>query len=500
MAFAYFCAMLKTVFATAIAMLFLSFVSVQPVIAQTGEKWSLLKCVQYAIENNISVKQADLQSRFSELTYKQSKSSQLPNLNFSNNYSLRFGRAENPSTGILEDNNIFNISFGLSSQVDIFNWFSKKNTIEANKLTNEADKEQVKKVQDDVAINVAVAYLQILLAKEQANLTRVQVSTTKEQLNNTRKRVDAGALPEISAAELEAQLSRDSSSLISAEAATQQLILQMKALLNIDAGAAFDTDTPPVDRIPVDPISELQPEAVYALALANFAQQRVIDLRLRSAKKAVDAAKGQLYPSIGAFANLGTNYVSFKDKPVYNQVVTGYNTNTGIRANAGGGVYLPVEVPTTGPGTTVISYFSPDKFGSQLNANFGQGVGIGVSVPIFNGKAARTNWERTKLQVRQWELTKESDNQSLKQNIYRAYNDALSSLEKFNSDRKTVQTSARSLDFAQKRYDQNLLSTFDLINSQNNYLRAQIQALYSQYDYVFKIKLLEFYKGQGIKL
>lgn len=485
--------MFKSIVATLIAILFVTYASAQ-------EKWNLVKCVQYAIENNISVRQSDLQSRFSELTYNQGKQAQWPSLNFSNNYSFRLGRAENPSTGILEDNNIFNISLGLSSQVDIFNWFSKRNTIEANKLTYEADKEQVKKVQDDISLNVAVAYLQILLAREQANLTRVQISTTTEQLTTTRKRVDAGALPEINAAELEAQLSRDSSNLITAEANVQQFILQMKALLNLDAGVVFDIETPPVDRIPVDPIAELQPEAVYALALANLPQQKVIDLRLRSAKKTVDAAKGQMYPSIGAFANLGTNYVSFKDKPIYNQVVTGYNTGTGIRANAGGGVYLPVEVPTTTPGTTVVSYFSPDNFGRQLNNNFGQGVGVGVSVPIFNGGVARTNWERTKLQVRQWELTKESDNQTLKQNIYKAYNDAMSSLQKFNADKKSVQTSARSLDFAQKRYDQNLLSTFDLINSQNNFLTAQIQALYSQYDYVFKMKLLEYYKGRGIKL
>ena len=485
--------MLKTFFTTGIAILFVSLVSAQ-------EKWSLVKCVQYAIDNNISVKQSDLQSRFSELTYKQGKQSRLPSLNFSNNYSFRFGRAENPSTGILEDNNIFNISFGLSSQVDLFNWFSKKNTIESNRLTYEADKEQVKKVQNDIALNVAVAYLQILLAREQANLTRVQVNTTIEQLNNTRKRVDAGALPEINAAELEAQLSRDSSTLITAEASVQQFLLQMKALLNIDAGTSFDIETPPVDKVPVDPISELQPEAVYALALANLPQQKVIDFRIRSAKKSVEAAKAQLYPSIGAFANLGTNYVRFKDKPIFNQVLSGFDTTTGIRTKVSQGVYLPVEVPILDPGNTVIGYFTPDKFGSQLNANFGQGIGIGISVPIFNGRIARTNWERTKLQVRQWELTKESDNLTLKQNIYTAYNDAVSSLQKFNADKKSVQTSARSLEFAQKRYDQNLLSTFDLINSQNNYLRAQIQALYSQYDYVFKIKLLEYYKGQGIKL
>lgn len=485
--------MLKTALTTLFTVLFIIGVSAQ-------EKWSLLKCVQYATENNISIKQQDLQARFSKLTYKQGKQSQWPSLNFSNSYSFRFGRAENPSTGILEDNNIFNINFGLQSQVGLFNWFSKRNSIESDKLTHEADKELVKKVQDDISLNVAVAYLQILLSKEQVNLAKVQVSTTLEQLSNTRKRVDAGALPEINAAELEAQLSRDSSALITAEATVQQFLLQMKALLNLDAAVAFDVETPPVDRVPLDPIAELQPEAVYALALANLPQQRVIDLRLRSAKKAVESAKGQMYPSIGAFANLGTNYVSFKDKPIFNQVITGYNTNTGIRANAGGGVYLPVEVPTTSPGNTVVGYFSPGAFGDQINNNFGQGIGIGITVPIFNGAAARTNWERTKLQVRQWELTKDQDNQTLKQNIYRAYNDAVSSLQKFNADKKAVQTSARSLEFAQKRYDQNLLSTFDLINSQNNYLTAQIQALYSQYDYVFKMKLLEFYKGQGIKL
>jgi outer membrane protein len=487
--------MFKSIVATLMAILFVTCVSAQ-------EKWNLVKCVQYAIENNISVKEADLQTRFSELTYKQGKQSKLPTLNFSNNYSFRYGRAENPSTGILEDNNIFNISFGLSSQVDIFNWFSKKNSIEASRLSNEADKQQVKKVQDDIALNVAVAYLQILLAKEQANLSRVQVNTTKEQLSNTRKRVDAGVLPELNAAELEAQLSRDSSSLITAEASVLQFFLQMKALLNLDAGVVFDIETPPVDRVPVESLADLQPEAVYALALANLPQNKVTDLRIKSAQKSAESAKGQMYPSIGGFANLGTNYVTFKDKPFYDEVLVRYDTLSPIkaRADAGGGVYYPVQVPITKRGDNIVGYITPDKFGSQLNKNFGQGIGVGVSVPIFNGATLRTNWQRAKLQIRQWELTKESDNQILKQNIYNAYNDATSSMQKYYADKKSVQTSARSFEFAQKRYDQNLLSTFDLINSQNNLLRAQIQALYSQYDYVFKMKLLEYYKGQGIKL
>jgi len=463
-------------------------------------KWDLRRCVEYAVANNISVRQSDLQTRFSELTFKQGKQSQLPSLNFSNNYGFRLGRAENPSTGVLADNNIFNISLGLNSQISIFNWFSKKNTIESERLSMEADKAQVKKIQDDISLSVAVAYLQILLSREQVNLTKVQVQTTIEQLNNTRKRVEAGVLPELNAAELEAQLSRDSSNLITAETSVLQFILQMQAVLNLDAATAFDIESPPVDKIPIDNLADLLPESVFALALVNLPQQKVIDLRMQSAKKSVEAAKGQMYPSIGGFANLATNYVDFRRRPLfYNQVLTGYSPSL-LRVQTAPNVYLLVELPDYQNGTTVLKYSEPDKFAQQLNKNFGQGFGVGLSVPIFNGGSLRSSWERSKLVVKQWELTKEQDNQKLKQDIYKAYNDATAAIQKFSADKKSVETAAKSFDFAQKRYDLNLLSTFDLINSQNNLLRARIQALYSQYDYVFKMKLLEFYKGQGIKL
>jgi outer membrane protein len=480
-----------------VLLLSISFAGCPAINAQ--QKWDLQKCVSYALANNISVRQTDLQSKFSELTYQQSKSSQYPTLSFGNSSSFRLGRSENPSTGVLEDNNLFSQGFQLSSGVSIFNWFSKKNTIEADRLTVEADKAQTKKIQDDIALNVAVAYLQVLLAKEQINIAKVQVSQTQAQLENTRKRVNAGVLPELNAAELEAQLARDSSNLIGNEATVRQSVLQLKALLNLDAAADFDLDTPPVDKIPVESLGELQPDAVYALALANLSQQKVNELRLLSAKKNVEVAKGQLYPTISAFGSLGTNYVHFKARPIYDQVLTGYS-GSAIRANAGAGIFYPVEVPVFKPGTTVISSIKADKYGSQLNTNFGQNVGISINVPIFNGRSAQTNWERSKLNVKQLELTKEQDNQKLKQDIYKAYNDATAALQKFNANKKTVETSAKSYDFASKRYNLNLLSTYDLINSQNNLQRAKIELLVAQYDYVFKMKLLEFYKGQGLKL
>ncbi|MBM3416238.1 MAG: TolC family protein [Bacteroidetes bacterium] len=454
------------------------------------EKWTIVGCVDHALKNNISVRQTDLQSRFSELTYRQNKAGQFPSLNFNASTGYRFGRSENPTTGVLEDNNFFNLGMQLQSGVSIFNWFSQKNTIEASRLSWEADKQQIQKAKEDIALNVAVAYLQILLAKEQVNLAKVQVRQTTEQLTATRKRVEAGVLPELNAAELEAQLARDSSSLVTAEASVQQFLLQMKVLLNLDAGTLFDIEIPPVDRIPVEPLADLQPEAVFALAIKALPQQKVNELRIQSAQKLVAAAKGTMYPSFSAFSGMGTNYVNIKIP----EIIPGPFKATGAIVNVNGTDYNVVAPSFVQTGERHI------PLGDQFKNNFAQNFGIGVSVPIFNGRTARTAWERNKLTVQQFQLQKEQGDMQLKQDIYKAYNDAVAALQKFNADNKSVQTAEKAFDFARRRYELNLLSTYDLINSQNNVLRAKIQALYSQYDYVFKMKLLEFYRGQGLKL
>ena len=463
------------------------------------EKWNLQKCVEYALANNISVKQTDLQSQFSALSLKQSKASQLPTFNFSNSAGFSFGLSENPTTGILENNSFFNSGAQLQAQVSLFNWFSKRNAIDANRLTYEADIQQTEKVKNDVALNVAVAYLQILLAREQANLSRIQLQQTISQLESTQKQVDAGKLPELNAAQLEAQLATDSSSLITAETSAQQFVLQLKALLNLDAGMAFDVETPPVDMIPVEGLAALQPEDVYASAMVNLPQQKVNELRIKSAEKDMGVAKAAMYPTVSAFGGLDTRYAHFEKAPIYNQLVTGY-TVTPLRADAGNGVFYNVEQPVVRNGNNIVGYVKSNDFRKQMKENFGQNFGIGLSIPILNGRRARTSWEQSKLTVKNLELTKEQGDQQLKQDIYKAYIDATAAIQKFNANKKGVQTAQKAYDFANKRYELGLLSTYELLNSQNALQTAKTQLLYAQFDYVFKIKLLEFYKGQGLKL
>jgi outer membrane protein len=150
----------------------------------------------------------------------------------------------------------------------------------------------------------------------------------------------------------------------------------------------------------------------------------------------------------------------------------------------------PFEQPVVGK----FPYFS------QLNQNFRQSIGLGVTVPIFNGGILRTNWKRAKLNVEQAELAQEQNSFVLKQDIYTAYNDAVAAMQKFNASRKAVQTAQKAYDFAVKRYEVGLLSTYELITTQTALAQAKSNLLAAQYDYVFKMKLLEFYKGQGLKL
>ena len=461
------------------------------------EKWDLRKCVDYAVSHGFTIKQAELQTKLADIQYNQSRLSQYPTLNAGNSYGVSFGLRENPTTGILENQRFFNLGLNLQSSASIFNWYSKKNAIAADQFEMLAARAGVEKQKNDLSLLVANNYLAILLAKEQENIARVQLQQSISQFTNTRKLVDAGALPELNAAELEAQVARDTSSVISAKGNVQQAILNLKANLNLDAAAEFEVAIPPVEMIPIDPIADLQPEAVFALAVKNLPQQQVNSLRYQAGEKSMLSSKGAMKPNIGAFGNIGTNYVYFKT-PIYNRILTGTTTPTGLIVNTGT-IDYPVLQPATKQGD-ISGYIKPNGLGPQLSNNMGQNIGLNISVPIFNGSSLRSNYERSKVNLQNLSLQKDIDNQKIKQDIYSAYNAAIVALEKFNASKKAVETSQRSYDFSKKRYDVGMLPTLDLITNQNNLFRAKLEMVSNQFDYVFKMKVLEFYRGLGIKL
>lgn len=458
------------------------------------DTWSLKRAVQYALDNNISVKQADVQARLAALNLRQSRLMQIPSANLSASTGINAGRSIDPTTNQFTTTQLLSAGFNVSSAMTVFNFFSIKNNIEGNRLDNEAARVNVEKIRNDVAINVATAYLLVLVSQEQANIAKLAAQLTAQNLENTRKRVEAGALPELNLAELEAQLALDSSNLINAVNTSKQNILQLKAVLSLDAGKEMVVEAPPLEDIPVLPLAELQPESVYSDAVRNLPQQKVNDLRIQAAEKYVKAARGQMYPSLSLFAGLGSNYANNK-VPTINQVPTGKLDTTGAFINIGGTLY---DVVAPGFNTVVTSNRIP--FTTQFSDNFRQNIGVQLNIPLFNNGTARTAWERNKLNVTSLQLQKDLDLLTLKQDIYTAYNDASSALQRYMAGQKSVQTAEKAYNFAQKRYELGLLTTIDLLTNQNNLNRARVELAQAHVDYVFKLKLLEFYKGQGIKV
>lgn len=466
--------------------------------AQTPQKWNLRSCIDYAMANNISVKQTDVQAKLSNLTYQQSKLGQYPSLSFGTNSSLNSGNNQDPTTFSRVTETYLSAGFQLQTSADIFNFFSKRNTIAANQWQWMAAKASVDKIKNDVALSVANAYLQILLAQEMEKIAGVQVKQTLSQLEMTRKRVQAGSLPPLNQTQLEAQLASDSSSLVSAQGSVESNKLNLKSLMNLDAATVMEIETPPVDLIPVEPIAELQPDFVYTQALANQPQQKANDYSLKAALKSQAAAHAMRLPSVSAFGSLSTNYLAFHQKAQYAPVITGY-TSTGLVADAGGGVLYDVQSPVITKGD-IIGYTRPSAFGTQLQDNFRRAVGLSISVPIFNGGSMKTNYERSKLTVTNARLQQEADNQKLKQDIYQAFNAASVAMQKYNASSRAVAANEQAFELAGKRYEVGMLSTYDLITTQNNLLRSKMENTLNHFDYVFKMKVLEFYKGVGLKL
>ncbi len=463
-------------------------------VSQAQDKWDLKRCVSYALANNISVKQADVQARLAKLTLGQSKLQQIPTLIFGTGVGINSGNSLNPTNYTVNNTTFLYNNFSLQSSVVLFNGFNLQNVIAANRAAWQAALATTDKTRNDISLNVANAYLQVLLAREQAEAARAKLALSQSQLEITRKQVKAGTLPELNAAELESQVAQDSSNYINLTGTIQQNVLTLEAYMGLDASTPFEVDSPPVDEIPVEKLADVQPEAVYSLALTNQPQQKADAFQIEANRHLVKANKGAMYPMISLGGNMGTNY---NTTPVPQYQSSLVKLPQPVKIGYVQGSNTPVLVDSL---TTSVSHDTHTPYFKQLNSYFNQSIGINVSIPILNNGTLRTNYAKSKLNLRYAELQRDQDNLTLKNNIYQAYTAATTALQKYEANKISVAASGKSADFAQKRYAVGMLNTIDLLTNQNNFFNAKINLLSSQYDYVFKMKVLEFYKGLGIKL
>jgi outer membrane protein len=459
------------------------------VVGHSQEKWDLKRCVDYAVTNNISVKQADVQARLAKLTLAQSKLAQIPTLTFGTGIGVNSGYTLNPTSFSLNTSTTLYNNYTLQSSVVIYNGLTLRHLIEADRYAWAAALANSELTKNNITLNVANAYLSVLLARETTEASQLQLRLSQNQLEITRKQVKAGTVPELNAAELESQVAQDSATYVTSVGNTEQSVLTLKAYMDMDAGIPFEVYTPPVEDIPIEALADLQPEAVYSLALVHQPQQKMDALQIKSYEKMVESSRGAMYPVVSINANLSTNYINLPQQSItYTPAVVPVGYVEGTNAKVFDSTYIP------GYTSSNVPYFK------QIHQYFSQTVGLNVSIPILNQGILRTNLAKSKMNLLNQELQRDQDNLTLKQNIYQAYTTAVTALHKFEANKISVTATQKSFEYAQKRYNVGMLNTVDLLTNQNNFFNARINLISSQFNYVFAMKVLEYYKGLGIKL
>ena len=310
-------------------------------------------------------------------------------------------------------------------------------------------------------------------------------------MEQTRAFANAGRLPELNVAQLESQLATDSANLINSIASYNSAILDLKAMMNLDFSTPFSIDVPDAEVSGTLLMSSLQPEDVYEKARDHFGAIKGSKLRVSAAERSLAAAKGGLYPQLSVGYQLGTsyasNYQSYTYKPAGYQVA-------GYAVDSTGSKSYPVYQPTFNTITNDI------PFSTQFENNLRHSIFLNLSVPIFNGWQNQYNVRQARINVASQQLNEYNAELTLKQNVYKAHNNAINSIQKYNAARRASEAASRAFDFAKKRYDLGLTSTVDLLVTQSTQFTAASNMVIAKYDLIFKLKVIDYYLGKEIKL
>jgi outer membrane protein len=454
--------------------------------------WTLEKSIQCAQDNNLDIKQSVLNERLAALQLQQSNLAQLPNASASSNIGRSYGRSVDPTSNqFINQGYSF---FGLNGNVDVllFGWFQKRNTISQNKLLNKAAGADLDQLKDNISLNVATAFLRILMAREQINIQEGQLHYSTKQLEQTKAFVQAGRSPDLDLAQMESQVATDSSAYYTALSTYQESILDMKAIMNFDMGKPFDAVAPQVEDLTLTEISMMSPEEIYLSAQGHFGSVKSGQYRLDASRKSLEVSKGALYPSIDLSGQFGTNYASTLKE------ISGTPTISGSAPN---GDFVNINNNQYNIQSYTYSYNTKTTpFWDQFSNNFRHTYALSLSVPIFNGWTSRLNVNRSKIDVMTKTYDLEKTKLQLKQDVYKAYYDAKSAVQKYYASKKADEASDRANKYAQKRYELGLMNAVELLTTQNNALKAKSEALSSKYDMVFKLKVIDYYLGKEIKL
>ncbi len=456
--------------------------------ARAQNSMTLQECIEYAFNNSLSLKQAVNGIEMARLSDKQYKQARYPNISGSSFGALQLGRTIDPTTNSFDTRDIYSQSFGLDFSLALYSGNRINNNIKKGNLGIQAAEADADFIFNNLALNIANTYLQILMGQEQFENARKRKALSVQQLDYTDKLIQAGTLPANDRLDVLAQIARDEQTIVSAQNMIDINYLALKELMQLDATRDIKV-VAPVVVIP----SDANPDAytfdeTYVSALGTQPQIRREELALQSALLDVEIAQAAMMPSLFMFAGLDTRWSSLS-KSISNystkrQTQTFYIDNTAVN------VGFDVEVPT----------LINKPYFDQLEENFGQSMGVNLSVPIYNNGLNKINKERAKIGVIAAEVQNDLTKQQLKSEIQQALANARAARRSLEAAQIATQAARESFTNAEKRFQLGSINSLQLTIARNTLDIAETETIVAKYDYLFRLKIIDFYLGKPLKL
>lgn len=454
------------------------------------ETWGLRKCIDFAKENNLSLKQAQYGIKLAALTNKQNKLNRLPNVSGNTAGGFQFGRTIDPTTNSFNNERITFQSYGINANMVLYNGGSITKSIEQSGYDLKSAQADANFAINTMALNIANAYLSILMAEEQLENAQQRRTLSEQQLEQTDKLIRAGTLPENDRLEVLAQIARDEQTIVQAQNQIDLNYLNLKEFMQLDPNTEIKVERPEITIPPgADPMASSFRE-VYGTAVNNQPQVIRDEMNLKSAELGVDIARAAMLPQLILFGGIDTRWSSAATN--YLGEVPNGKVNEQII------IIQDMEVNVGFPGSD--SKFEDIPYADQLDQNFGQNVGLQLNVPIFNNGRNTINTERAKVGILNAKLQSDLTKQQLKVDVQNSIAGARAAQRTMEAAEKTVEAAQAAYENAQKQYDLGAINTFQFTTARNNLDIAEIDLTVAKYDFLFRLKIIDFYMGKQLDL
>jgi outer membrane protein len=423
------------------------------------EPWNLEQCISYAHQNNIQIKQQFLNTEYNKNNLEQSKMDRFPNLNGSSSYGVSLGRGTDPITYEFKNQTVQSLNMSLNSSVTLFGGLQKMNTIRQNEFNLQASLQDLEKLKNDIALNIAAAYLQILFNTELLEVAKAQLKITSLQVDRTKVLVDAGSLAKGGLLEIQSQQASEELQVVNSENNLIISYLNLAQILDLESADSFKIVIPQLSQVQENELL-FGVEMVYANAVTSLPQVKSAELKLSGAESGLKYAKGSRIPKLGLSASYGSGYSDVRTK-IDNST---YPMNEQLRDNASTSLFLT------------------------------------LSIPIFNNYMIRNGIKNSRLNLASMELDLAYTKNLLYKEIQQSYADALGALKKYRATEKALVSMEESFKYTQEKYQVGLVNAVDFNVAKNQLSRTQSDLLQAKYNYIFKTNILNFYRGEPIKL